>query len=283
MKTNPILTLTTIILMMGFFPVEKAFSQSKQGIVKKYMQELPHGKPDFSHGPEKYRMTAVYINRDLYGNFTGKTKISGDYTCGYGDGTVMWNNVSISESNDFSGLFPEGKRQEYMEGFRYTPSEKILDPGSYSSFPPNPQSVLARNLAWDMFMIEQFAWDHSDSLKLNKEYKLSDEAGSFEMSDIGNYEHSSIYLTWTGISFMNNQLCGVIEYRATDNKVNLDMDMISTRGTEEYWGTTWVSLATGEIEFAETYSGTFQEITIKGMKDKLLVRTIRDLKVERIK
>ena len=38
---------------------------------------------------QKYRMTAVYTNRDLYGNFTGKTKITGDYTMGLENGNVV--------------------------------------------------------------------------------------------------------------------------------------------------------------------------------------------------
>jgi len=36
-------------------------------------------------------MTAVYTNRDLYGNFTGKTKVIGDYTSGFENGSVSWN------------------------------------------------------------------------------------------------------------------------------------------------------------------------------------------------
>jgi hypothetical protein len=42
-------------------------------------------------------------------------------------------------------------------------------------------------------------------------------------------------------------------------------------------------LKTKQIEFGEIYSSTFQEIEVNDMKDKFLAKTIRELKVERIK
>jgi len=36
------------------------------------MTELPYGKPAYNGVVQNYRMTVVYTNRDLYGNFTGK-------------------------------------------------------------------------------------------------------------------------------------------------------------------------------------------------------------------
>ena len=57
---------------------------------------------------------------------------------------------------------------------------------------------------------------------------------------------------------------------------------IKTRGTEQYWGTTWVNLSNKQIEFAEMFSGTMQEIEVSGMQDKFLIKTIRELRVERI-
>ena len=54
--------------------------QSEKAVIKKYLSELP--AVPVSNSLTKYRMTAVYTNRDLYGNFTGKTKVTGDYTRG---------------------------------------------------------------------------------------------------------------------------------------------------------------------------------------------------------
>jgi hypothetical protein len=254
--------------------------QSEKEIIEKYLRELPAAP--VSNALRKYRMTAVYTNRDLYGNFTDKTKVYGDYTRGLENGFVKWNNIYISGSNNFSEPFPAGTNQEYMENIKYVPSPKMLDAEAFKNFPASPQSVLAKNLIWDMMTLEGFAWDYIDSLKLNVNYRIPDISGEFNMADIGTYSHTEIQLCWTGISVVNDELCSVIEYRAIDNKIEMSMAGLKTKGTEQYWGTIWVSLKTRLIETAVMYGGTIQEIEITGMTDKFLVKTIRELWVDKI-
>jgi hypothetical protein len=169
-----------------------------------------------------------------------------------------------------------------MENITYVPSSKMLETEAFKNFPVKADNVFARNLIWDMMTIEMFAWDYSDSLQLNKTFIIPEINGDFNMSDIGTYEHSGIQLCWNGISLMNNEMCAVIEYRAIDNKLKIAMEGINTRGTEQYWGTTWISLKSRQIEYAEMYGGTIQEIEVRGMDKKFLIKTIRELRVERI-
>ena len=258
-----------------------AKAQSEKAVIENYLKELP-GIP-VSKNLQKYRMTAVYINRDLYGNFTGKTKISGVYTRGLENGYVSWNDVFISASNSFSESFPEGAKQEYIENMKYTPTAKMLDSSAFKDFPPNPEAVLSRNLIWDMMAIEGFAWDYNDSLELNKPYFIRGSGGEFSMADIGTYSHTNIQLLWTGISAFNNELCAVIEFTATDNRIEMEIAGLKTKGTEQYWGTIWISLKTKLIENAVMYGGTIQEIDVAGMQNKFLAKTIRDLRVDKIK
>jgi hypothetical protein len=102
------------------------------------------------------------------------------------------------------------------------------------------------------------------------------------MAEIGKYEHNKIILCWKGVTVVKGELCAVIEFNAIDNLIQLSMGQIKTRGTEQYWGTVYLSLKTKLIEEAIMYSGTIQEIEIAGMKDKFLVKTIRELNVEKI-
>ncbi|MGD0754368.1 MAG: hypothetical protein ABR927_04825 [Bacteroidales bacterium] len=257
-----------------------AKGQSEKALVKKYLSVLP--KVERSKTLQKYRMTAVYINRDLYGNFTGKTKVSGDYTRGLPGDSSMWNNVYISASNNFSDPFPSGTKQEYMENFRYIPSDKMMEEEAFKSFPKSVENIFARNLIWDMMSADIFAWNYYDSLKLNVPYIIPDIKGEFNMADIGIYSHNKIVICWKGISEINGQLCALIEFSAIDNKLELSMDMIKTKGTEQYWGSVLVSIKTKNIEHADMYSGTIQEIEVKGMKDKFLMKTIRELEIKRI-
>jgi hypothetical protein len=267
--------IVTTIMIPGFLS-----GQNQKTFIKKYLTELPSAS--VKNDLRKYRMTAVYTNRDLYGKFTGKTKITGDYTWGLEKGQVRWNNVRIAGSNSFSEPFPEGKKQEYMENITYVPSSDMLKEDAFKNFPASAENVFARNLIWDMSTIEGFAWNYSDSLQLNRKYVLKEGKGEFDMGNIGTYNHNSIEVCWTGISAIGNKLCAVIEYRAVDNILSLSMEQLNSKGTEQYWGTTWIDLETRQIEYAEMYGGTIQEIEVKGFKDKFLVKTIRELWVEKI-
>ena len=271
---------TGLLILFLIILSSVADAQSNKAVTKKYLSELPNIQ--LSKAIRKYRMTAVYTNRDLYGNFTGKTLVSGDYTRGLPGDSAQWNNVYISASNNFSAPFPAGTKQEYMENFRYVPSGKMMEEQSFKSFPKSFENIFARNLIWDMMSADIFAWNYYDSLKLNKPYLIPDIKGNFNMADIGNYSHSKLMLCWRGITEFNGQMCAIIDFNAIDNKLELSMDLIKSKGTEQYWGSVFVSLKTKSIEHADMYSGTIQEIEIKGMKDKILMKTIREISVETI-
>lgn len=270
-------------ILIGLFILmpSLAIAQSEKAIVKKYLSELPKGPK--SNTLQKYRMTAIYTNRDLYGKFTGKTMVTGDYTRGLPGDSSMWNNVFISASNNFSDPFPAGKKQDYMENFRYIPSDKMMEASAFKNFPKSVENVFARNLIWDMMSFDIFSWNYYDSLKLNIPYKIPNIKGEFSMAEIGNYSHNKIELTWKGITEFDGTLCALIDFSAIDNMLDLNMDMIKTKGTEQYWGTVLISLKNKDIEHADMYSGTIQEIEVKGMKDKFLMKTIRELEIRKIK
>lgn len=282
MKTKLLPVVASVLILSEIGMPALCYGQNEKAVTKKYLTSLPTGKPDNNGILRKYRMSAVYTNLDLYGNFSSKTLVSGDYTEGLSNNTVSWKNVFIAGSNEKTAPFNEGTKQDYMENITYVPSSKMLEPEAFKNFPVKAENVLARNLIWDMMTIEMYAWDYSDSLELNKKYIIPEIKGEFNMSDIGTYEHAGIQLSWNGISFMNNEMCAVIEYRAIDNKLKIAMDGLNTRGTEQYWGTTWVSLKSRQIEYAEMYGGTIQEIEVSGMEKKFLFKTIRELWVEKI-
>jgi hypothetical protein len=268
-----------LFMLLIVFP-QIIFGQNDNAFVKEHLNKITIKSIDI--GVQKYRMTALYTNRDLYGTFIDKTKVVGDYTRGLGDGNVKWNNVYISKSTGIVDPFGSEINQEYIEGITYIPSDDMLNPARFTEFPPTADAVYARNLIWDMMGIEGFAWDHLEALELNKTYLIPGITGEFEMADVGTYSHAAVQLCWTGITAIENDLFAIIEYEAIDNIVNLSMPAIKTRGTEQYWGTILVSLGTREIGSAVMYSGSMQEIEITGMPNKLLIKTIRELKVEKL-
>ena len=280
MKTRLLTGLKGIVIISAILIPTICFGQKKEALIKEYLTALPPGKPE--NISRKYKMTAVYLNRDLYGTFMNKTKVEGDYTRGFEDRHMQWNNVYISHSNTFSDPFPEGVKQEYIEDFKYYPEDNMLSPEVFKNFPSGPDNILARNLIWDMMTFETYSWMFRDSLKLNEPYVIAEINGEFDMAEIGKYNHNKISLCWRGISEINGELCAVIDFNAIDNIIELTMDIINSKGTEQYWGTAWLSLETKNIEKAIMYGGTMQEIEVKGMKDKFLAKTVRELWLEKI-
>jgi len=281
MKKNLNSVWTGVILGLLIIVPFAAKGQSEKAVMRKYLRELP--KVQMSKTLQKYRMTALYTNRDLYGNFTGKIRVSGDYTRGLPGDSAAWNNVFIANSNKEDQPFEGEIKQDYMENFKYVPSGKMIsEKEAFKDFPSSLESIYAKNLVWDMLSFEIFAWNYYDSLKLNKTYIVPDINGQFDIAGVGKYSHKKILICWKGISEINGKLCAIIDFDAIDNKIEFSMNQIKTKGTEQYWGTVMVSIKTKNIESAQMYSGTIQEIEVAGMKDKILVKTIRELEVNRI-
>jgi hypothetical protein len=280
MKRKFFTAIAGVIMITGF--ISPVVSNAQKTLIHKYLTELPQGEPVNNGMLQKYRMIAVYTNMDLYGKFMSKTKVTGDYTRGFAGDSASWKNVFISGSQINDEPFSQGARQNYMENYRYIPSPKMLEEAAFGNFPSSPENIFARNLIWDMFSFEIFAWTYCDSLKMNKTYILPDITGQFDMAGIGKYSHNKIMLTWRGISEVNNNLCALLEFTAIDNRIEMSMSQIKTKGTEQYWGTILISLKTKNIEHAVMYGGTIQEIEVNGLKDKFLVKTIRELEVNRI-
>lgn len=279
MKTNSLAIITTTVCLIIFSG--SLFSQ-KTRKVKKYLESLPNIELE-EKSPQRYLMTAEYFNKDIYGNFRSKIKVTGEYTRGLEDNHVRWNNVYISHTKKQTQPYSNSDKQDYMENFTYMPSLDFLEESFFESFDKNNNNVFARNLIWDMSAIELFAWNYYDSMQLNQTFLVSEIQGSFDMADIGTYDHTKIELNWVGIAKMNNKLCAIIEYRALDNKLELHTENMKSKGSEFYWGKTWISLDNKQIEYAEMYSNTIQEMEIAELPDKMLASTKRVLTLERIK
>ena len=90
------------------------------------------------------------------------------------------------------------------------------------------------------FCIFLFSFD-SISLQLNKTFVIPDIHRALNMADIGSYDHEKNELKWIGTSMMNSTLCNIIEYRALDNKLEIKLNEMKSKGSELYWGNIWIS------------------------------------------
>jgi len=215
-----ILSFITVMLCLNF-----SYGQ-RPGKVDQYLESLPTDLELKEPVPQKYRMTAVYYNKDIYGNFSDKTQVSGEYTRGLDNGYVKWNNVRIAVSNQLNGEFPEGQLQEYMEDFLYKPSEDIVSESTFTEWPVNnPYDFNTKNLVWDIMSFEVFAWEFFDSLKLNHLYTPVVLKSKVDLAGSGYFENKNIQLNWSGITKMNGEYCAVIQFLAMDNPLEINTEI----------------------------------------------------------
>lgn len=224
-----------------------------------------------------FTMTAVYTNRKSNGEFIGKTKIHGNYFRGMLSEKVKWDEVYISNWSNAEGVYQNKTKQMYIEDFEYYPSEEMIKKENFKEFPYDANGVFSKNLIWDMMAIEDFAWNYLNKLSLNEPYIIPKIVGEFQMADIGNYSHEKIELILTGITILDNKTHAVINFNAIDNLVDVEVIGMKTSGTEQYWGTIWIDISSGVISKAVMYSGTAQEIEFPGMKERMDIKTIREL------
>jgi hypothetical protein len=258
----------------------------KSGSVDKYLEALPANLELKEPVSQKYLMTAVYYNKDIYGNFSDKTQASGEYTRGLDEGYVKWNNVRIAGANQLDGAFPEGQLQEYMEDFRYKPSVDMVGESAFAEFPlNNPFEFHTKNLVWDMMAFEAFAWAYYDSLQLNHSYAPTGLKGKVDLAGAGYFENKNIQLNWIGITKMNGELCAVIQFLAMDNPLEVNTEFngmeISLKGRSHYWGNVLVSLEDKQIEEAIMHEDVVMKMNIPEVQNEL-VNTTREIKLDKL-
>ena len=267
-------------MLIVFMFANAQFTIAQQEILTKYLTVLPKDLKLKEQSPQKYRITTDYFNGDIFGNFMNKTRVTGDYTRGFKDGTVKWNKVNMANGNTREGSFENPVAQDYMENFTYAPSDKMLDATTFSAFPPN--SFHTKNLVWDMLAIETFAWTYFDSLRLNETFRPTNLQKEIPLAGEGTFTNKDIQLKWTGISQMNKELCALIEYRTFDNPLTVDTEQIKIKGRSHYWGTVWVSLQDKQIEHAILYEDVVMDMKMMGQASNQLLNTTREIQFEKL-
>ena len=252
---------------------------AQKSTITKYLSNLPRDLNLAEKAPQRYSVTADYFNGDIFGNFVNKTRVTGEYTRGFENGTVRWNRVNISNGTSRHGAFANASPQNYMENFTYKPSDKMLDAASFPNFPAN--TFQSKNLVWDILAIEGFAWNYFDSLKLNQTYRPANMHSEMALAGEGTFQNKDIQLIWTGISQMNNEPCALIEYRTMDNPLSVNTDQLKIKGRSHYWGTIWVSLVDKQIEHANMYEDVVMDMTFENQPSQLM-NTTRIIEFEKL-
>jgi hypothetical protein len=198
-------------------------------------------------GPQHYRVTTVWHNRDAEGKATGKYVMSGQYTRGLEGSTVRWNDVRIAVFRDPEGTEADTLFQESMENLSYKSPEEVANPMLFARLPVDETRHLLGTLIWDAVAIEAFAWTWFDKLEMNSVYRPAEFEGfTVQMAGWGTLKMQDLRLRWTGESMMNDEKCAVIQYESFVNPIQ----SVGMNGRSLYWGTILVSLEDKQIEHA---------------------------------
>lgn len=280
MKTKSLKTFALLAIILLTIGGTKGQSFTGKDLVFKM---IPANLP-LPAKPQRYSVTTDYFNHTLQGTFVDKIRVSGTFTTNLPDNKEMWNNVSVAKSNQLNNPFDAGEAQKYMENFTYEPSDKILQADFFKDFPY--EAVQVKNLVWDMAGIEAFAWGHLDSLKLNKLYEVKKMNGEVPLSGLGTFTNNNIQLIWKGVSLMNNELCALVDFRAMDNPLSVNLKMgekdFSLKGTSHYWGTVYLSLNEKRFEYVELLENVMMEIRWSDQPASQYVYTTRLMKVKKL-
>jgi len=272
----------TGILLIALLIVASVFKKANEGNHRDdyIAHQLPANLELREEGPQQYVVTTDYFNHDYLGNFTSKSRVKGQYTRGFEDGTVQWEDVTIAHSIDAEAAFPEGEAIEYMEGFTYTPSVEMVNPNAFPGWPLD--AFFAKNLVWDMLGMEGFAWAYWNELRLNEPFKADQFNFEVPLAGAGSFTNKDIVLTYAGVSQMNNETCALILYNAMDNALKVDTEHFKMNGRSHYWGSVWVSLEDKQIEHATLFEDVNMEMTMPGQTEPQLTNATRKIVFEKI-
>ena len=276
MKTNSFRMITGIVALIIYSGT--MFSQ-RTIKVKNFIENLP--KIELKENtPQKYIMVTDNKDYDIYGNFRKKTRISGEYTRGLKNDSVIWNNVRIAQSQKLYEPFTAGIVQNYMENFTYIPSGEIIKESFFKEIPKI--DVQMKTLVWDMFTFELYAWNFWDQLKLNLEYPANQINFAVQIEGIGAIENKDVRITWTGITKKNGKLCAIITFIALNNPLNFDIQNIIIKGRTHYWGNIYVSLSDKQIEFGELHEDILMDVIMNEQEPGKKSYSTRKITLDRI-
>jgi hypothetical protein len=186
------LIVTSIILLCS---IRVIFGQMEE---YELSEKLPNKIEIDKSKPQTYIMVTDYYDYDLQANFIKKARVIGDITCFLNNDSLKWNNVYISQTNNFDVPFPKGQQQLEFENFKYLQSEKVLEEETFASIPQIDFRL--KNLVFDMLGFEVFAYAYWDSLELNIEFCNHDLNSQVEMAEDGSFENKELKISWIGIT-----------------------------------------------------------------------------------
>lgn len=255
------------------------YSQNSKTTIDKYLQIIPANINAKTDEKQEYYVTLKWQNLDaLNGNKMNCNAAEATFICGLDSGYVRWNNVSLSQINDFQQTVPKGRELPILNNFSYKANTTDFLKESFYSIIALEDRDLAKWLFSDAVQMQGLAWYVFDSLSFNKPFmpKL------LENYDV-KFEHwvkfSSRYqkLIWSGITKFNNDVCAIVKFESLYNPLEMKTTNMNFKGRSLYWGEIWISLENKQVEYATMVEDVIFELNLNNNTPKQLLDLQRDV------
>lgn len=257
-----------LALMLMASITHRVLSQTENASA--YLGSLPAIELDKSQ-VRSYYMITDYYDFGLGGDFRVKTRILGDLTCE--NDSVKWKDVHVSHSKSFDADFSDKTKVGYMENFKYRQGAEIIPADFFTKNLPEADP-LAMNLIWDVLAFEVIAYEHWDSLHLNKEFRAMNMNSKLEIA-YGTFENRDLRITWLGVTEFNNEICAILKYSVMNNPLDLVYGDFAMKGRSHYWGEIYVSLSDKQIEQVNLTEDVLMEVKANDQPESDIKYTVR--------
>ena len=253
--------------------------QGKKASIDNYLEIIPAQIKAKTDVKQEYEVVLKWQNLDaINGNKLNCNAVKATYTCGLDSGFVRWNNVRLSQINDF--LQPVGKGNELssFNNFSYKAmSTDFLKETFYKNISSEHRD-LAKWLVSDAIQMQGLAGYVFDSLSFNKGFSprlMENYDIKFEnwVSLTSRYQK----LIWSGITKFNNEICAIVKFESLYNPLEINTPNMKMKGRSLYWGEIWISLEDKQVEYSAMIEDVIFELILNNNNPKQLLDLQREV------
>lgn len=269
---------TTIFLILAFsLFANLSIAQNKQvdNYFKIKLSEIELQNSEI----QKYEVTLKWQNLDaIHGNTINCNAVKATYIVGLNNDSVSWENVSLSQIEDFNQTQFTGTDLPSFNDFSYKAMDTAFLSEEFYKKIPVEQRDLAKWLVSDAVQMQGLAWYVLDSLEFKKEFEpklLENHDVSFE--DWVTFTSRYQKLIWSGITKHNDEICAIVKFESYYNPVKIDNEQMQVKGRSLYYGEMWISLTDKQVEYAVMFEDVVMKLTSSMFPDEQLIDLQREI------
>ena len=252
-------------------------AQNKQ--IDKYFKISPDEIESQNSEIQEYEVSLKWQNLDaIHGNTINCNAVKGTYIVGLNNDSVRWENVSLSQIEDFNQTEYTGTALPSFDAFSYKAMDTAFLSEEFYKNIPVEQRDLAKWLVSDAVQMQGLAWYVFDSLEFKIDFKpkiLENHDVRFE--DWVTFTNRYQKLIWSGITKHNDEICAIVKFDSYYNTVRIDNQQMQVQGRSLYYGEMWISLTDKQVEYAVMFEDVVMKLTSSMFPDEQLIDLQREI------